>query len=586
MRLGRMGLGHARIVGFLLLAAMWGPDAWAGVSRLIQERYRRDYGSKALFLRLPVFAERKTILITGQEFRSEADPAGTARFKVGDQIRVTAIDFAGYEIRFRISAISGVGAAEIVYRFDAELQEDFPNSEVFDRAVQATFTEGLKYADIEDAKRGYVEDSFERFVRETAALTSSTREAILKNTATRLPAYQDALRDIENLKRRNQDLADQLAQSRSEARRLENELKTQQSEAGRLRSANASLQEKIDASSLELRRLGEEARSARGVTQGYQRELSNLQQSLNIKVDASRDLGSQIGELAQAMRKIQRENASLSSQNSALTTNVAGLQAASAKLAKKVEDLEASNRQKDETIAILTSKEDSLARQYIELKEVKEKLESVTRSIGSLRTQTKEEKSAGGFRSGTISVLLSNILLGSVAYRLPERLSHNQETAAEAAFVAESIDSVRLSPEQREILKSFGDKLRIEAQLSPSIPALNVKPEGSDAPQEAGERERLSWRWRVLNTGTSDARLLLSIRLVNRNSDRIPLLRHELPVSSANIVRQIRESLQWIPLAVGTLIGFVLFAVVGVFRRFAGRAPSTSVPRHSGPKQL
>ncbi len=586
MSFNQMGMRRVRIVTILLAAATLVPVARAGVSRAIQEKYRREYGSKALFLRLPVFAERKYIFITGRDFRSEADPAGTARFKVGEQVRVTNIDFGGDEIKLRISAISAAGAAEIVYKFDAELQEDFPNGEVFDRAIQATFTEGLKYSDIEDAKRGYVEDSFERFVREAATLTNSSREMVLKSTATRLPAYQDALRDIESLKRRNQDLSDQLAESRSEARRLENEFKAQQSEVARLRNTTSALQEKIDASSLELRRLGEEVRSARGVTQGYQREISNLQQSLNIKVDTNRDLRSQIGDLAQAMRKIQVESANLSSQNSALSASVADLQGANARLKKQVEDLEASNRQKSETIATLTSKEDSLARQYLELKQVKENLEDVTRSIGSLSARTQEEKSEGGFQVGSISVQLSDVPLGSIEYRLPERLSLNQEAGAEVVFAAESIDSVRLSPEERQILRSMGDKLKLEARLSPSIPALSVNPDGSDAPKEAGERERVGWRWKVVNTGTSDARLILSVQLVNRNSNRIPLIHRELHVSSANIVRQVRESLKLIPLAVGTLIGFVLFAVAGIFRRFTGHKPAPEAPRHAGPKQL
>ncbi len=586
MTFDQMEMRRVRAVTLLLLAAVLVPVAQAGVSRVIQDRYRRDYGSKALFLRLPVFADRKYIFITGQDFRSEADPAGAARFKVGEQVRVTNIDFGGDEIRFKISAITGAGAAEVVYKFDTELQEDFPNGEVFDRAIQATFTEGLKYTDIEDAKRGYVEDSFERFVREAATLTSSSREMVLKSTAARLPAYQEALRDIENLKRRNQDLSDRLAESQSEARRLENDLRTQQSEVAKLRSTTSALQEKIETSSLELRRLGEEVRSARGVTQGYQRELTNLQQSLNIKVDTGRDLRSQIGDLAQAMRKIQSESTSLSSQNSALTVRVADLQGANARLTKQVEDLEASNRQKSETIATLTSKEDSLARQYLELKEVKENLENVTRSIGSISTRTEEEKSEEGFRAGSINVLLSDVLLGSIEYRLPERLGLNQEAGAEVAFAAESIDSVRLSPGERQLLQSLGDKLKLEVRLSPSIPALSVKLNGSEAPKEAGERERVGWRWRVVNTGTSDARLILSVELVNRNSDRIPLIHRELPVSSANIVRQVRESLQLIPLAIGTLIGFVLFAVAGLFRRFTGHKPVPEAPRHTGPKQL
>jgi hypothetical protein len=110
---------------------------------------------------------------------------------------------------------------------------------------------------------------------------------------------------------------------------------------------------------------------------------------------------------------------------------------------------------------------------------------------------------------------------------------------------------------------------------------MSVKPEGEKTLQEVGERERVSWRWKVANQGTANAPLTLAVALVNRNSDPIPLLRREQLVSSASVVRQVRESLQPIPLAVGALIGFVLFGIAGVFRRF--RDPNASRRRRVTP---
>lgn len=590
MRDGRMHSYYGRfmrITAILALLAVSGAGhfALAGVSRAIQEKYRRNYEGKALFLRTPIFAEKKYVDLTGGSFRFEPDPTGTARFKVGEQVRITGMDFGGEEIRFRISAIAGGNIAEVIFRFDASLKEDFPNSESFDRALQATFTEGLKYADIEDAKKGYIDDAFERYIRETMTLTSSSREAVLKSAAAHLPAYQDALRDIDTLKGRNQDLSTQLAQSQAENRKMETDLKTQQSEITRLRGTNSALQEKIDSSSSQLLRLGEEVRSARGTAQGYQRELSNLQQSLNIRVDAARDLGSQIGELSQAVRKTQRENASLTTQNNSLSANVANLEATKNRLTKQVEDLEASNRQKDDLVASLTSKEDSLARQYMQMKQAKENLENVVRAIGSLTTKIEEEKVQGGTETARISIYLKDILLGSLVYALPERMSPNEERQAEATFSTESIDYVRVSPEERQLLRSLGERLKVQAQISSSSPTVSVKPEGEKTLQEVGERDRVSWRWRVANGGTADASLTLAVHLVNRNSDPIPLLRREQLVTSASVVRQVRESLQPIPLAVGALIGFVLFGIAGVFRRFRDPHGSRRRRTASGPPE-
>jgi peptidoglycan hydrolase CwlO-like protein len=563
----------------LLLASGTAHFAVAGVSRAIQDKYRRDYDGKALFLRTPVFAERKYVDLSGGSFRFEPDPTGTARFKVGEQVRITGVDFGGDEIRFRIAAIAGVNVAEIVYRFAASLKEDFPESDVFDRALQATFTEGLKYADIENAKKGYIDDAFERYVRETMALTSSSREAVLKSAAAQLPAYQDALREVEALKGRNQDFSTQLSQSQAENRKMETELKAQQAEIVRLRGTNSALQEKIDSSASQLLHLGEEVRSARGTAQGYQRELSNLQQSLNIKVDAGGDIGSQIGELTQAVRKIQREKTSLTAQNSSLTTNVTNLETTKNRLTKQVEDLEASLKKKEDLIASLTSKEDSLARQYVQTKQAKENLENVVRTLGDLTTKIEERKVQGGTERAKISVYLKDVLLGSLIYALPERMSPNEEKQAEASFSTESIDYVRVSPDERQILRSLGDKLKVQAQLSSSSPAVSVRPDGEKTLQEVGERDRVDWRWKVSNGGTDDASLALTVQLVNRNSDAIPLLRREQFVTSANLVREVRESLHPIPLAVGALIGFVLFGIAGVFRRF--RDPRVSRGREA-----
>src|SRR5512136_452521 len=262
--------------------------SFAGVSRAIQDKYRRNYENKALFLKIPIFAEKQYIQLRGGAISPDQGPnTGIARFKVGDQVRVLGMDFTGDEIRFKLGAITGAGLAEIIFKFDSPLLESFPNSAVFEEALQATFTEGLKYTDLEEAKRGYVGDQFERVVREIAATSGTSREAVMKDMAPHLPAYQDALHDIDTLRSRNQDLSGQISPLQSDSRKLDQELRTHQSEVARLRSANQSLQEKIDSSTSQLSRLGEDLRSAKGLTQGYQKELASLQRSLNIKVDAN-----------------------------------------------------------------------------------------------------------------------------------------------------------------------------------------------------------------------------------------------------------------------------------------------------------
>lgn len=583
-----------RILGLVICILAQASGLPAGVSRSIQEQYKRDYENKALFLKIPVYAEKQRVSIAGQSFRIERG-SGSPRFKVGDQIRVLLVDFGGDEIRFRLSGIETAGLVELGFKFDAELQDGFPNKDVFDRALRAVFTEGLRYADIEDAKQAFVVEQFERSVGEIAGSASVSRETVLRNVAPHVPAYQEAQREIESLRGKLQDVSAQLAQSQAENRKRESELKTLQAEFARLKSAHAALQEKMENSALQVSKMGEELRDARGTAQGYQKELASLQRSLNLKVDPGRDLAAQIAELGLAMRKLQNENDSLKAQIGSLQNGFDAQRAAQERLVKDNEELKTANRQMQSTIQALTSKEDSLARQYLDLSKTKERLELFVQAARAVHTRVTEDTAGSGFRRGKAEVYLGNVLLGSLNWSLPAFVNHNATVGGEAAFSAESIDYVRVTPEERRILRSLGDRLKMRVELLSDTATVSANPLGKESVQEIGERDRRSWKWDIRNRGTQDARLVLAVRLINANSDEIPLLQQHHAVASSNIVRRAREHLRPIPLAVGVVIGFLLFGIAGIFRRArkdrapgkqdeAGRGPDPREP--IGRKQL
>jgi hypothetical protein len=64
-----------------------------------------------------------------------------------------------------------------------------------------------------------------------------------------------------------------------------------------------------------------------------------------------------------------------------------------------------------------------------------------------------------------------------------------------------------------------------------------------------------------------DSRCVLSVLLVNKNGDEIPLLQAERLIVSSNLVRQVRSYLQPIPLALGAVLGALLVGIAGLFRR-------------------
>jgi predicted nuclease with TOPRIM domain len=577
-----------QILCLAIVMSLGALPGFAGVSRPIQDQYKKGYENKAMFLKIPIYAERQVVSISGQGFRVEPG-VGSPRYKVGDQLRVLLVDFGGDEIKFRLGAIAGQGFVELAFKFDASLQDSFPNRDVFDRALQATLTEGLKYTDIDDAKEVFVRDQFDRAVREIAGSASISRESVLKNIAPLVPAYQDAQRDVDSLKTRVQDLSAQVSQSQSENRKLDSESRTQQAEIARLKSANASLQEKLESSTTQLLKLGDEVRDAKGTAQGYQKELANIQRSFNLRVDAGRDLTVQIADLGQLLKKLQKDNESLLNQVGSLRSNLDAQQAANARLVGDNEELKATNRSQQSTLATLTSSKDSLGRQYLDLKNEKEKLDDFAQAALSLRTRIVEESTEGGMHYGKAEVFVKDLRVGFLDWSIPSHLSRGETKDSEAVFSTASIDYVRATPDERHIVKTFGERLKVRIDLVTASDSLTIASGANKPMQETGEREHSKWQWRISNSGARDSRLVLSARLINKNSREIPLLQQERLVTASNVVRQVRGYLQPIPMAAGAVIGFVLFGIVGIFRRPGKPADSqknSAGSVYAGKKQL
>ncbi len=564
---------HRWVFLALISGLLLGVSSFAGVSREIQEQYRQKYENKALFLKIPIFADREYVMISGSSHRPERVAAtGSARFKVTEQVRVLQLDFGGDEIKFRLGAIGSSLGAELIFKFDAELQESFPNRDVFDAALDATFSEGLRYADLEDARRDHAQGQFERMVGQLAANSGASREDVLGFIAPRLPAYQEAMREIETYRKRNQEQAESIDRLQTERSQLQASLRTEQSESAKLQSLNASLQAKIDSTNSQLTRIREDLRSAEGERAGYQKELASLQRSLRLRSDASRDLSSQIAEIAQATQRLQREKEELEKRRSSLEGDLQRQTAVNSKLNREIEDLNGNIQKMRNTISTLTSKEDSLARQYLDLKQVNDHLENIKSAVAGLRTEVVEEADEDGVQRGKVAVYLADIPLGTLGWRLPRQLAPQASESVELSFASESIDFVKVAPQERQILQSLGDRLKMKASLASIAGALNVEAEQPAAPQEVGEREAVSWRWRITNQGTEDGRLALVAGLVNTNADEIPLWKDEYSIESASVVRQVRGYLQPIPIALGVVIGMLLFGIVGIFRRPARSA--------------
>ncbi|MEJ2111117.1 MAG: hypothetical protein P8Z37_14640 [Acidobacteriota bacterium] len=109
--------------------------------------------------------------------------------------------------------------------------------------------------------------------------------------------------------------------------------------------------------------------------------------------------------------------------------------------------------------------------------------------------------------------------------------------------------------------------MKIRLALESLSPTMKVNTEEDPALHELGERESYTWNWRLQNSGNQDVHFVLSAHLVNNNAQDIALFQKEHVITSSNPIRLMRSYLQPVPVAIGVVLGFLLFGIVGIFRK-------------------
>lgn len=546
------------------------PPAIPNVSQSIQDQYKRNYENKAMYLRIPIYSERQIVNINNGTIQP-VPGLGSPIYKVGDQVRILQVNFDRDEIKFRLGSVVSDASGkqtEIVFRFGSELQESFPNRDVFEKALQFTFTEGFKSSDLDDAKADFIKEEFNRSVSRIGEAASLDRNFILGKMAPLIPDFREIERERDSLKGRVQDLSGQLAQLQSDKLKLESRVKAQQSELSLAKGTSASLQDKVNSTELQLAQLNAELLDEKKKTRNFEREMADIKRSLNMEADSNRGLT--------------KSNAELAGRIHALQSDLEESRNEQERLKSEIDDREKEIKKLNGTIQTLTSNKNSLGRQYVRLKEEKEGLDDFVLAVDSLHARIDEEKTDGGRYSLSAGIFLGDARLGELDWNLPAFLSLNETATGEAAFKSESIDTVKMTPEMRNLLRSFGEKLTVGPDLVPLSPAMKTSPGKEPEPQALGERESYTWKWQIKNEGTDDVSFMLSAHLVDKNSRKIPLFEKEYRVESSNPVRRIRSQLKIIPVSVGVALGFLLFGIVGIFRRPRSRRTPPPPPAASG----
>lgn len=229
------------------ILAQYSSVLFAGMDRVLQEKYRRRFENKALFLRIPIRAEKHVIYVGERGLDAERRPGNLFRFKVGDQVRVYNISFGGEEIKFKIGSLDATKQSDVIFKFPTSLQESFPE-QVFDLTLANTFTEGLSYTDIDEAKQKFLGDQFDKMVSDLAATSNTSREFVMQALVEKVPAFASGKRELRNLEAKNGELQQQLGQLNSRIRNLELEQKQLHAENTRLRSQAEAIRSELNSS--------------------------------------------------------------------------------------------------------------------------------------------------------------------------------------------------------------------------------------------------------------------------------------------------------------------------------------------------
>ena len=95
----------------------------AKIGREIRDQYVAKYENRAMFLKVPVRGLRQVVHVDGTGARLDRSNLGEpVNFKVGEQVRITEVNFKDDSVRFKIASIDLVREGELTFLLPAPIQ--------------------------------------------------------------------------------------------------------------------------------------------------------------------------------------------------------------------------------------------------------------------------------------------------------------------------------------------------------------------------------------------------------------------------------------------------------------------------------
>jgi predicted nucleic acid-binding Zn-ribbon protein len=572
MRVRRSGVVPS-LLGLLVLASV----AYAGVSKEMEAYYTQTYLNKAMFLKVPVRGDRQTVLVLEDGTSLDQSNLGEPlRFKVGEQVRITGLNFKDSSIEFKVASIDTARKGTIIFRFRNALRHSFASRESFESALESSFTEGLSYQEIDSAKEQFIQDQFDVLLRQFAVTTGTSVDFVLESVTENNPKYREVRKQLNAVTGRVQGLELELEEERSRNSGLRKEAEKAGSDLAAVNNTNRELRSERDRLAGERRDLEQKVKDLEGQNRQFRSDVEEIARKLDLETDSSSKLGQQVSSLSQVIDSLKQERVNLSGQVEGLSQKVEELTKQNGKLISDLQSSERKSKKLQSDLNALTSNRNSLEATYLSVKRNKENLERAK----ALETAIRVERSTENRENGTFHVSSLYLLSQLIAVlEVQEPVYADQDYLV--TLQIQSPDTVEFTAEEREFYETLGEKFRVETGWVSASGRVEPLLTVGESLQEVAPREQADWTWRFQGVLTEPETVTLALRLIDVDDQVLEVASQEFQMSPSGVFARIRGTFSVSSLAIGLFLGVVgCVAIASLGRR--GRSRQSQSGRKRG----
>ena len=555
--------------GFKLFVIFFSMSLWlnAGVRREIENWYVHNYENKALFLKIPIRGRRQIVHVS--ETRPTLDPGSAASpllFKVGDQVRITDVNFRNDSVRFKIASLETNGQGEIAFQFPRQLEQDFPQRGNFDVALEATLTEGLSYTDIDSAKEEFITSQFDQFVQQLARSNNTSDDFVMKTLGEKIPAYRLATSKLEEVEQELLEETEALQQIQSDLAPLKAELDQTRIQLSTLRAERDGFETKVKSAE----RQTDEFRKS---TREYEQQVESLVKNLNLKTSSATSLSARVKILNESITTFQQERIRRARELQDATTQLTEHQEKSQTLSKELQKTQKDRDKVWQDLRLLTSNRKSLEARYLAIQRENEKFQDASLLANSLYLKRRvEPREEGLFQLADLYLLSQPI--ATLEIQIPPYAG----TVHPVRFEVKSPEIVKFTEEERKIYEVLGETLKIQTSWQTRSDNLKIVLLDKEPLQTVGPREKIEWQWMFQGDISQPEQVSLVTHLISPDGTEIFLGSQDFTVSPGQMFARLRHSFSLISLLAGVVLALAALGLVFTFRKKSKPPESGDTP--------